>query len=219
MLDGFSRYKFDKDMNLVNYNGKVYKLSDNGYYNLTDDKGKRKKVTPNALTQNNLGYPFLEYYEDEEWKHLVSFKHWTYSVSNYGRIKRDGNYYTEEKLCNTHKDTGGYSYCRIGNITYYIHRSVALKFNGHPKEQVHHVDGDIDNNHYSNLEWVSREEHFYIEDSLGSRDNFKYSKPKLTEADKDNIKSLSSQGLSYKELSNIYGVSKQTIYNICKKPK
>ena len=216
MLDGFSRYKFDKDMNVVNNRGKVYKLSSNGYYSLTDDKGIKRRVTLNALTQNNLGYPFVEYYDKERWVHLVNFKKWSYSISNYGRVKRDGNYYTEEKLCNIHKDTGGYSYCKVGNKDYSIHRTVALKFCGTPKEHVHHIDGNIENNHYSNLQWVSSREHFLIEESKGTWDNFKYSKPKLTEADKKDIKYLSNSGLSYKELSIKYGVSNQTIYNICK---
>jgi hypothetical protein len=59
----------------------------------------------------------------------------------------------------------GYRFCRVGTKdklnkkSVRIHREVAKAFVPNPENlpEVNHIDGDKSNNHYSNLEWVSRE--------------------------------------------------------------
>ena len=83
-------------------------------------------------------------------------------ISSHGNIK---NYaFVDRKL----GDNGsGYKYAPIKVIgekrqkTYYIHRLVAQHFLPKPLQhqtQVNHIDGDKENNHHTNLEWVCPKE-------------------------------------------------------------
>jgi hypothetical protein len=57
-------------------------------------------------------------------------------------------------------------YCQVhfnnkeNKKTYYLHRVIAMLFIPNPDKlpEVNHIDGDKSNNHYSNLEWVTRSE-------------------------------------------------------------
>lgn len=51
----------------------------------------------------------------------------------------------------------GYQMLRLGGKGYLINRLVAEKYVPNPdnKPQVNHIDGNKDNNHYTNLEWVT----------------------------------------------------------------
>ncbi|CAM0029192.1 HNH endonuclease [Vibrio phage D529] len=59
---------------------------------------------------------------------------------------------------------GGYWHVKIqtpdGRKTAYLHRLVAEAFIPNPLNlpQVNHIDGNKDNNHYSNLEWCTQED-------------------------------------------------------------
>jgi hypothetical protein len=64
-------------------------------------------------------------------------------------------------------------YCRVSLMhdkkcrTFYIHRLVAKHFHDNPSNhpQVNHKDGNINNNHYRNLEWCTDTEnrqHYYV---------------------------------------------------------
>jgi len=90
-----------------------------------------------------------------------------YQISNLGRVKSflRTNFI---KPVITHR--GYYSVCirkRNGKkINYVIHRLVALAFIPNPenKPEVNHKDSNKLNNHYSNLEWMTKREninHFY----------------------------------------------------------
>jgi hypothetical protein len=57
------------------------------------------------------------------------------------------------------------SLCKNGTkITYSIHRLVAEAFIPNPenKRELHHIDEDKLNNHWTNLMWVTRQEHAKI---------------------------------------------------------
>lgn len=82
-----------------------------------------------------------------------------YTVSNLGII-RYNNEIIPYKL-----DASGYCKVKIGLIIgtrwFYIHRIVAYYFcegRSDVKNQVNHIDGNKENNNYSNLEWVSNKE-------------------------------------------------------------
>lgn len=97
-----------------------------------------------------------------------------YQVSNYGRVKSK-----ERKVIQLHSITkkmttyhykekmlyigfwDGYARVCMANTHYRVHRLVLMTFGSSPindKMQVNHIDGNKDNNHISNLEWVTNKE-------------------------------------------------------------
>jgi hypothetical protein len=90
-----------------------------------------------------------------------------YLVSNLGRIKSLGKEWsnnintrikTKERILKQHKMKSGYLSISLSNKKLYtIHRLVALCFLGknENKKYVNHIDGNKENNMYSNLEWCT----------------------------------------------------------------
>lgn len=79
------------------------------------------------------------------------------------RIYTDGRIYNISKSKFVHitkNKSTGYSTVSVGGANHYVHRLVAQAFIPNPdgKEEVNHIDGDKDNNFYTNLEWVSSTE-------------------------------------------------------------
>lgn len=107
----------------------------------------------------------------EKWKYIEGVEG-RYMISNFGRIKRverviDSNANKglktrlPEKIISPQISKFGYRHVRLatskGKIDRTIHRLVAIAFVDNPegKPVVDHIDGNKENNHYSNLEWVS----------------------------------------------------------------
>lgn len=81
-----------------------------------------------------------------------------YFVSDDGRVfslKKGGL-----KELKTRKNSEGYLRTKVYNQTVSVHRLVALAFCDNPfgLETVDHIDNCKDNNHYTNLRWLSRED-------------------------------------------------------------
>lgn len=100
---------------------------------------------------------------NEQWLKLKENPN--YEISNFGRFRNKSG-----KLLNLNINAKGYYYCNIstkGKVTKVkIHRLVALYFikNPYNKDTVNHIDSNKHNNHYSNLEWLTRKEniqHFF----------------------------------------------------------
>ena len=93
---------------------------------------------------------------NEVWKEI--WENSNYFISNLGKIKRNN------KILKLNKNARGYLYCNIstnGKVTKVkIHRLVAITFvdNLNNKDTVNHIDGNKLNNHYTNLEWLTRKE-------------------------------------------------------------
>ena len=74
----------------------------------------------------------------------------TYEVSNYGRVKCNGELITPSVFSSGYKQCG----------SFFIHRAVAELFVPNPdnKKEVDHIDGDRLNNFATNLQWISHKE-------------------------------------------------------------
>lgn len=120
------------------------------------------------------GYPLetwknLKNLPNESWIDVNGFKG-LFQLSNYGRIKslhrivKNGSGYRRksEKIVLSAPNKKGYyrkNFIKDNKrITFYISRIVALHFsnNINNKSEVNHIDGNKNNNHISNLEWVTR---------------------------------------------------------------
>lgn len=82
-------------------------------------------------------------------------------------------------LMKQQKGDNGYLYVNIDQTPKLVHRLVALHFipNPYGYTQVNHKDGDKQNNHYTNLEWVNAEQninHAWEKDCMYIRANVSY---------------------------------------------
>lgn len=79
---------------------------------------------------------------------------------------------------------------------------------------VDHIDSNKQNNYYKNLQWLERADNTRKATSISQIGN-KNSSAILNDIDVENIcKLLCENTLTYKEIGNIYNVSKSTINNI-----
>lgn len=94
---------------------------------------------------------------------------------------------------------------------YLVHRLVALHFvEGYFEEAtVDHIDGNIKNNHYQNLRWMSHSENSRIA-KIGAKNP----QAKLTEEIVQEIKIKLAQGFSSRRLAKMYGISRWVIQDI-----
>jgi hypothetical protein len=121
-----------------------------------------------------MSYNENMYYNEETWKpiYLEEIKH-LYEVSNKGYVCKIGKCKKTEKT-KGHL-SGGYRYFRFnkGSVrkTVRIHRAVKLTFE--PTENpeiydVHHRDGNKENNDLSNLQTLTHKEHAELERKIGN---------------------------------------------------
>ena len=161
----------------------------------------------------------------EIWKRIKNFK--DYEVSNYGRIKSLKKS-AEGMILKTVIDKYGYEVIRIyrndnKRVTLKVHRIVAMHFveNPHCKPEVNHIDGNKQNNHYTNLEWCYRNENIQHAYNNGL---FKIQREKITEYNlKQKSKQVillntgeifSSTRIAIKNLG--LGCTREAIQNCCK---
>ena len=88
--------------------------------------------------------------------------------------------------------------------------------NPNNKPEVNHIDGIKTNNHYTNLEWNTRNEQMAHAYRLGLKSNHGEHNPKskLSEPDVLEIRRLYSEGWKIYEIRNKFGRGWSTIYNI-----
>jgi hypothetical protein len=93
----------------------------------------------------------------KKWKTILENNN--YEISDAGNFRN-----IKGKVLKTNINARGYIYCNIstnGKVSKIkIHRLVAKYFidNLYNKDTVNHIDGNKLNNHYTNLEWLTRKE-------------------------------------------------------------
>lgn len=148
-----------------------------------------------------------------------------YSISNLGRIRRDtkdvlmpnGFYrHLEEKIMTPLISNRGYLRVTILHKKYSIHRLVATYFVANPNNSdvVNHIDGNKQNNIYTNLEWVSYKEN--INHALKNGLRFLHGNI-YNEECKDIIKKLLDLGVRPYLISKIFNYSNGQIYWLIRK--
>lgn len=120
--------------------------------------------------RNYTGITFKRVDITEVWKDIEGYEG-LYAVSNYGRVKSLRRNTILKKR--TTKD----GYIKVTLTVNYkakdftVHRLVAKAFienaNAEKNSTVNHIDGNKENNHFSNLEWVDRKEQLYHAYKLG----------------------------------------------------
>lgn len=99
-----------------------------------------------------------------------------------------------------------------------LHRLVAITFVPNPenKPQINHKDGDKNNNHYTNFEWVTAQENHDHARSLNLMAKGEQL-GKLTEERVLDIRARAGTGPTYVEIGQSHGVTKQTVCDIVKR--
>lgn len=100
---------------------------------------------------------------NETWKDIPGFEG-SYQISDHGRLKSFKEL-KEGRILSTINNRGGYIsvvLCRNNKAerSTRIHRLVAENFLSNPENlpEVNHIDGNKQNNHITNLEWVTRKQ-------------------------------------------------------------
>lgn len=167
----------------------------------------------------------------EEWKDIKGYEGY-YKISSYGRVKGlrrlikpyncSKGYWIDEKIIKDGTSNGGYRMITLSkkgkNSIFRVHRLVAEAFipNPYNKETVNHKDECVTNNHVDNLEWMTQAEN----NEYGTRkarqrvnSNVKGHQKDLS---KDELTDCLIKGMTYKEISNKYHISKRTVISYAK---
>ena len=138
-----------------------------------------------------------------------------YLVTEFGKVwsKKSNKFLTDFP-----NNERGYRAVRLSKdgqaTTTYVHRIVAKAYVPNPKDkpQVNHIDGNVENNIASNLEWASNQENMrHMRRTVKS-----WGKVKLTEEER---KEIASSSATDKELADIYGITRQYVGQLRRKYK
>lgn len=167
----------------------------------------------------------------EEWRNVVGYEG-HYKVSDRGRVRsldriiKDKvgrtKFYEGQEL-SQFIDKSGYPMCTLWrdsngkNKT--VHRIVAGAFIPNPnnKPQVNHKDGNKENNHVDNLEWVTNSENDLHAFEIGLRTVRRGSKSnlaKLTEEEVLKIREFKESGETQRNIAKIFDISEGSVSQI-----
>lgn len=186
-----------------------------------EENNKRRKFIENLEIINDIKSKSNSESSDKKIIQLNGTEY-DYYIHNNGIVE---NSKTGKIICQSIK-INGYSHvilhkdCKNKYMT--AHRLVAMHFipNTENKPEVNHIDGNKQNNHYLNLEWVTSSEnkkHCYVK-GLASHRGIKNKQVKLSENDVLEIRKLFSQSsFSRIELVKMFKISKSHVDRILRK--
>ena len=136
-----------------------------------------------------------------------------YYIDMEGRVYSDRKFNKLTELKQYTTGYKGYVKVRIDKKDYFVHRLVAIAFLVNPenKETVNHIDGDKSNNHVSNLEWCTRSENTQHAYDIGLHKPYSGIKDKGNNKFAKEWDELLKQGLSFRKIGKLYGVSHHTV--------
>lgn len=132
----------------------------------------------------------------------------------------DGRVWSRSKhhFMNPCINVDGYPQTMFNRKSKTVHRLIAMAFvqNPHNYTEVNHIDGNKQNNHFTNLEWCTRShnvKHTY-KLKLNSQKGEQNGNSKLTANQVKNIRQMLKRGFSHAELAKKYNVTSTTIRDI-----
>ena len=167
----------------------------------------------------------LKKLEDELWR-VIPNSNELYQVSNYGRVKSLFFDKKDGKILKC-SEINGFKLAQIstnkGVRKVYVHKLVAQVWIPNPNEQktiVTHLDGNLKNNHISNLEWHTKESLIERNREIAKQNyknpNFKkvISNSKLKEADIALLKSMLLKGVTQSKIAKMFCISEMQVTRI-----
>lgn len=132
-------------------------LALNSYKKRLKDKAESNKIK--KIKDSSRIYNFDEI-KNERWKEIYGHK--GYYISDFGRVKKLAKRYNKFYLIKSFPNkNNGRLYVRIGDKNLQVSRLVGFAFvEGKTNERntINHIDGDVLNNYYKNLEWLTQGE-------------------------------------------------------------
>lgn len=139
-----------------------------------------------------------------------------YSVSNFGRVRNDTTGKIRKLTFRIYVGVGLES--SKGRKNCLVHRLVAIHFIPNPDNlpEVNHIDGNKENNHVSNLEWVSTSDNqkHAIRTGLKLIHHENHPGATITMEIAREIRKLKSEGLNRKQISNLLGVKHSVVSHV-----
>jgi len=167
----------------------------------------------------------LKKLEDEEWMSIPDTNN-RYEISNYGRIKSYAIDSTNGKILKCGKVKGFQVVTLKTNgksKSACVHKLLAELWIGKPSEQhkyVTHIDSNLNNNHISNLKWLTDEE---LKAHYSNYFIIKYNKPsfqkvitknKISEKDVVLLKSMLKRGIRQSVIAKLFSISEMQVVRI-----
>jgi len=159
--------------------------------------------------------------DDEVWR-IIPYSNDLYQISNYGRVKSFVVYKIDGQIlkCSV---INGYKIVQIASnkskARIYIHKLVAQLWIPKPSERhiyVSHIDGNLKNNHVSNLEWHTREtlNEKHSELYKGKKAKINQRNSKLKESDIGLLKSMLEKGVVQSKIAKMFCLSEMQVTRI-----
>lgn len=169
----------------------------------------------------------------EAWESIKGYEG-IYEISNTGKVKsisreiknKNGKVFKTKTKILTPIGVGKYKGVQLcnedGHKKYYVHRLVAFHFLGDPEKKdwtVNHKDGDKNNNHVMNLEWLSMADNIRHAFETGLNNHYGENNPRCKFSDETvvELRRLYKTGdYSQAELAREFGISKMQVHRIVK---